>query len=155
MKRMDYVDFKASLYLGSRALKTMLSEDEILSLQESFLSSGIHKITVANLPEGRTMLAAFLESLRYFTRPAVLTTQLFSHPSVQIAHLYRELLAHEGIFESRGMLEDFMLNHFYYDFLAIEATPDLRAQAWFVRFEQLLHDYKFTETVPVVMFVYE
>lgn len=136
------------------------SEEDILSLQDSFLTAGVHYIKVSDLSSGRHILTTVLQSLNYYSQIAFFSeTTIKSH--LNINNLYQELDS-AGIFNSKGvtpkdnmLLEEFILNSFYYDFLAIEATSSLLISPLYREFERLLVKLNFTDTLPVVIFTYD
>lgn len=115
------------------------SEQEILDLQDLFLTCGCNYLMVPTVMGGRRIINTFLESFR-FSRVACLST-LPQGLSDDVIRLYDEMALEGALAFSHHELEDFVLNHLNYDFLWIECTNDLINLPWFYYFEQkLLHD---------------
>lgn len=155
MKHIDRVQQKHGLVGTQDAQKrAFLSEQEILEIQDYFLTPGLHILTVADPQEGRELLERFLDALgTYYSHKAVLSLQDEGMPR-KCSDIYKELIASKAVFDYEA-LHEYVAYSFYYDFLAIEGTHELLNAPWFSRFEKLLHQCAITKTVPVILFFYE
>ena len=126
-------------------------EQSIITIQQYFLTPGMHCIEVPTVQQGRSLLRICLDSLQIFADVALLTMATKKCPA-QYRDLYEEvkhLTVHDGT------LEEFILTSFYNDFLIIEYTPQLLEQPWFGTFEQLLSKYSIAQSIPVIIFMYD
>ncbi len=128
-------------------------ENHIMSLQEHFLNPGMHCIDVDNQEQGRRLLRLGLDSLGIHTDVAILTVPPYNLPQ-GYKDLYAELDAWDALTLDNGMLEEYLLSVFECDFLVLEYTRELIQQTWYGKFEQLLHEYSISKSIPVVIFLY-
>jgi hypothetical protein len=135
------------------AMYPRFSELEILQLQDLFLIYGCHYLTVPTMAYGRAIISLFLESLR-FSRVGCLTTSSSALPSF-VAGLHDELAFEGALAFDHHLLDEFLLNTFYYDFVWIECTEDLLKEPWFYYFEQKLHNYNLGASMPIVFVSYK
>ena len=134
--------------------KIRLSDEEILEIQEYFLTPGLHIIKVADVMTGRILLARFLEALGYyFSDKAVLSLTRKTIPE-GCADIYTELVE-TGSLHDYDALQNYIASSFYYDFLAIEGTHELLNNPWFGRFEYVLRESCAGETTPIILFFYD
>ena len=129
-------------------------EQSIITIQQYFMTPGMHCIYVPNIQQGRSLLRICLDSLQIFADVALLTVATKKCP-LQYRDLYEEMEQAKALTTHNGNLEEFILTSFYNDFLIIEYTPQLLEQSWFGVFEQLLNKYALNESIPVIMFMYD
>ncbi len=129
-------------------------EQSIITIQQYFLTKGIHSITVPSIQQGRSLLRICLDSLQIFADIALLTVANQQCPA-QYRDLYTEMKQAQALGTHDGSLERFILTSFYNDFLVIEYTPALLSQPWFGTFEQLLSRYAISQSIPVIMLMYD
>lgn len=134
----------------------LFSEQEILDLQDIFLTHGHHYLTVSNVGQGRSIISLFLDSLQssYFSRVACLTTSAVPLPSSVIS-LRDELALSGALAFDHIKLDEFLLNGFYYDFVWIECNKELTQAPWFYYFEKKLIDYNMALSTPILFVQYE
>ncbi len=130
----------------SRFFEPPFSEQEIIELNDVFLTHGIHDITVSDIAAGRTLIDTFLSSLNYYNNVACLTASDIPLRS-SIFDIYSEVAG--------GDLEEFFLEQFYFDFLWIEVSPTLTETAWFLNFELKLLSFNMDQLLPVIILSYE
>lgn len=127
-----------------------ISEYDILELQEIFLTYGLHSLKVPTLPFGRDLIIQLLDSLHCYSNVACLS--LSSRPlRPSMVDLYAELGLAGALAHSHTMLETFLIEHFYYDFLWIEMTQELDEAPWYWYFEQKLLDFNLIKTLPIII----
>ncbi len=129
-------------------------EQSIITIQQYFMTPGMHCIYVPTVQQGRSLLRICLDSLQIFADVALLTVATQKCPTLY-RDLYTEIKRAKALTTHNGRLEEFMLTSFYNDFLIIEYTPNLIEQPWFGAFEQLLSRYAISESIPVIMFMYD
>lgn len=128
----------------------VLSEYDILELQEIFLTYGFHSLVVPSLPFGRDLTIRFLDSLNCYSNIACLS--LSSRPlRSSVINVYEELGFSGALVHSGTTIETFLLDQFYYDFLWIEMTQELDEAPWYWLFEQKLLEFNLFKALPIVI----
>jgi hypothetical protein len=132
-----------------------LSDNDILEIQEKFLSNGFHYLKWQNAKQGRTMMYCFLDSLSRYHDVACLTIDPFPMRET-ITDMYTEL--YDGGYLRPGesyYLEEYFIERFYFDFIWIEATPKLLASNWFQDVKHKIIDLGIDQQIPIVVTIYE
>lgn len=134
----------------SRKISTPCSEADILYLQTIFTTPGIHTLTVPNVKEGRHVIMEQLKALQWHQEVGFLTADQsgLCLPAQNILALLDQPINQEGI-------ETFFIEHFYYDFLWIEATSGLVNMSWIYSFEQQLFNYHLDTMIPIIILTYQ
>jgi len=139
------------------ALETMhepFSESDVLKLQDTFLTNGIHYIKTTHLKAGRIIIQTFLQSLPIYTEIACLT--MHENLDMSVIDMYKELLDNNYLNSTDiRNLEEFFIDQCFIDFMWIEATQGLLDTSWFAIFEQNIHDFKLCQTMPIIILLYE
>ena len=149
MKPHTYVMLKRE-YISKETLK----EKDILILQELFWQTGEHYLKVTSVEEGRLLVLTFLSSLYHYKKIACLTLipgQLPLKAQNLSNRLKKEEFKDRAIFDT----EDFLLNHFDFDFVWIEMTKEIRQADWFIHFEQKVFDYKLAQNCSIIFMEYK
>lgn len=136
-------------------IKQPLSDKDILEIQEKFLCNGFQYLKGQNIGQGRKIVYTFLHSLATYHDIACLT--LDSHPLQQgITDIYAELCG-GGYLNSFDpyYFEEYLIEHFYFDFLWIEATRKLLMSPWFEQIKEQMLKAALDEHIPILVFVYE
>ncbi len=154
MKHFDGLHTPSQLIdLPCHAIKIQdpLSEAEILTLQDRFLSNGFQHIKVKDITTGRLLIQAFLNSLGIYHNTACVTTVDVSLQET-VTNVYHELMigGHLDPLEPR-FLDEFFIEEFYFDFLWIEMTNALINSSWYKYFEKKLLDYKLDQHIPMIV----
>ena len=132
-----------------------LSEQSILEIQEKFLSNGFQYLKVQSIQEGRALIEMFLNTLTLYSDVACLTTT--KDPILYNAtDVYRILEAggYLSPFED-CYLEEYFVEHFYFDFMWIEATTDMLMSSWFENVKKILIHTAIDQHIPILVCVYE
>ena len=132
-----------------------LTNNDILLLQEKFLSNGFQYIKVKNLNSGRLIINRFITSLRIYCDMAVVTNEELE-PKKNIYNIYNELLigGYLNPFEL-GFMEEFFVEEFYFDFLWIEANEKLLKSSWYQHFEKKLIAFKCDQNIPIITLFFQ
>lgn len=128
-------------------------EQSIITIQQYFLTPGLHCVTVPSHEQGRSLLRVCLDSLERYNDIGMITTALQRTP-----HHYRDIVREIALYGGHtdtSLLEEYLLTAFSCDFLIIEYNPELMMSPWFGQFEQLLHDYSVSKALPVIMCMYD
>ncbi len=131
------------------------SESQIIALQEKFLENGFQYIKVRSVTKGRTIIESFLQSLGLYQDIVILSTTPIL-PKTMVTDLYYEL-SNSGYLNSFEpyYLEEFFIEHFYYDFMWIEATRDILNEPWFDDFKKKIIDMGLDQHIPIMVVLYE
>src|SRR3989338_7318967 len=112
----------------AKIFKKPFSENDVLYLQDIFLTPGVHQIYVSSVSKGRTVITDVLASLRYYQNAACL-----SLAELQITNgvydIVQTLVADDYLVNSDS-LTLFFLDSFYFDFLWIEESQALLGSIW-------------------------
>jgi hypothetical protein len=131
-----------------------ISENEILYLQDLFLTPGFHKLKFANLKTAREQLYTILDSLQFYQNAAGLSLQVLGLRE-DITDLYAEILQtgclNDPDHYTSENLVNFCLNNFYYDFLWIENPQALETTQWYQQLLELLSDFKLDQLIPICL----
>jgi hypothetical protein len=133
-----------------------LSEHEILSLQELFLTNGVHRVVSYDLFTGRTLIEIFLQAMEpHYHEKACLT----SHTPMldaSVTDLYTLLQLYVGSSKDdlTEYLEEFFTEQFYLDFIWIEETTYLRSLPWYPLFLETMLALKLDHQLPIIIFSY-
>jgi hypothetical protein len=146
-------DHKFSTSVSSSTIsQSSFSEEQIIELSDKFLTNGFHHIEVESVEHGRIFMTTFLNSLNYYHDVAVLS----SDASVMQGHtnIFSVLVQEDLITKPSYNFTEFLCNNFYYDFLWIEVTSDLKDATWFKHFEQDLLSLNFDKIMPIMVLSY-
>jgi hypothetical protein len=131
-----------------------LSEQTILELQEKFLSNGFQYIKVKSIPEGRALIDTFLKTLTMYHDVACLTKSQIPLQSATDIYSLLEGGGYLSPFEQH-YLEEFFIEHFYFDFMWIEATLEVLTSSWFESVKKILINSAIDQHIPILICVYE
>ena len=106
----------------SKHISRSFSEDEIIEIQNEFLTVGFHKVSVHSVSTGRAFMYTFLHSLNCFAKIACITDSVMQLH--QAENLYMKLK--DMPFSDQEAWQTFFVEDFYYDFLWVESTESLK-----------------------------
>ena len=160
IRKIDWLHHASSRQLVERLhelnlIQEPFSEAQIIALQEQFLGNGFQYIKVRTVAKGRVIIESFLQSLGLYQDIAILSTTPML-PKTSMTDLYYELSnsGYLNSFES-CYLEEFFIEHFYYDFMWIEATRDLLNATWFDDLKRKIIDMGLDQHIPIMIVLYE
>jgi hypothetical protein len=117
-----------------------ISEQQILELQDLFLTNGIHHISVPNLKEGRALMYKFLDALRCYQSIACFTIDGISLKKC-ILDLHSQLLQKDW--------DHFFIEEFTSDFLWIEHDSIIHQNSLLL--EEKLCQLGFDQQLPIII----
>ena len=138
-----------------RQIDSTLSVDDILYLQNIFLTSGLHHIKVPDVVSGRLIVSRLLQSMQYHHEVSCLTN--IGKPPLKktVLNIYNSLMRHCGQDASYDEIEEFFLEQYFADFMWVEISGDL----WeipLVRYAlQAMHDLEIAYQMPIVALSYQ
>jgi hypothetical protein len=132
--------------------KKKFAEEDILDLQDIFLSIGIHTIEVDNLYEGRLLLHTFLEALRCYSSIGCLNTAGIPLEK-GVVDMYKELQA-RGYLDKKNRFDfEHFLTYFQeFEFIWIELQRKTVLK-WYPYFYQQLITLNFDKRMPIVVVI--
>ena len=137
-------------------VKLPLSEQDIIDLHSMFMLQGFHHLTVRDISTGRDMIQEFLSSLDYYYNIAALTIVDEGPLPENVADLYVLLEGnYRSSLASSDIIENFFLEQFHYDFLWIEACPELLTMPWYSHIQQTIHTFNIDAEIPIFIVSYE
>jgi hypothetical protein len=143
---MKYICY--NLFNKVNPLLSTISKQQILELQDIFLTNGIHHIQVSSSSEGRLLVQTFLQALRCFCAIGCLTNNKI--PLQDGVFDIRNFLDIYGysITKNNSEIDRFFLEEFECDFLWIETTSN---NYWYSHFEQKIHDLGIDQHMPIII----
>lgn len=135
-------------------VKTPLSDHMILEIQEKFLSNGFQYLKVSHVAESRQIIQSFLQSIAIHHDVACLSLKEEAFPE-SVTNIYSILKGggYLSPFES-CFLEEYFIEHFYFDFLWIEATRELLLSEWFENVKKILVNAAIDQHIPILVCLY-
>jgi len=129
-----------------------LPENIIIDLHEMFLTNGIHRIKIANQQSGRKIINTLLRSLNYYQDIGFLS--LDKPPEDSIYHDLYPLFNKYGYLDRDGnnhKFDQFFSEAFFFDFMIIEVTDQLKDLPWFTEFLNTMTSLAFDVRLPIVL----
>lgn len=135
----------------------LLSERDIIELQDKFLTNGFHYITVSSIACGRALVKTFLASLSCYTTIGYVSIAARDVQDRQYKDIYDDLISNgyidslTGHLVNQQSLDQFFIEEFHYDFIWIEATQTLTEKQWFADFKERLTTFNIDKDIPILM----
>ena len=132
-----------------------LSEQAILEIQEKFLVNGFQYLKARSIQEGRSIIETFLQTLNFYHNVACLTT-VKKLPLYEATDIYAvlEVGGYLDSFEQQ-YLEEYFVEHFYFDFMWVEATTEMLISDWFEEVKKTLINSAIDQHIPILICVYD
>lgn len=130
------------------------SEEDVLMLQEIFITSGVHTIKTKNVIDGRKIIQTILNSLNYYHNiGSIASTKNLPHNVCDIInHIALQNLRPNNLLMN---LEDFFDVHPCFDFIWIELTQDIKKICTIENLKKLFDMYHVEERMPVFIVTYD
>jgi len=145
-------DFKAIVH--DKLFTLPFSEQDVLELQEIFVTLGVHTIKVKNVIEGRQILKIILNSLNYYNNIGCVTQvkDLPVHVCDILNHMILEKIEKGDLLTN---LEDFLAIHPCFDFIWIECTKNIKKEFSYKAIKNSFDMYHVEERMPVLILTYD
>lgn len=130
-----------------------LSEQDVLHLQEKFLTFGIHTIKTTNVTTGRKILRSVVGSLKYYQNIGIITYESDIDKKVYdiLTDIKNQgLMTHNIIAD----LEDFFMVHTCFDFVWVEFSKSLSVD-YAIHLKNIFTMYYAQERMPVIFVMYD
>lgn len=151
------VDTKKVILRDEKLIKSFnlpLGDFQIIELQNIFMKPTIHEITVKNMSSGRSLINIILKSLRYYHNIGCLTAIPICLDD-QTIDMYQLIQKYTQSFQIDRAIEDFFVDHSYFDFVWIEMAKDLLDQFSLQDIKRMCEILTIHESIPVIMIHYE
>lgn len=139
--------------IAPRHIGCQMTEDDILYLQDIFLTNGMHAISVPDVKTGRSIMYSMLQSLNYYHMAACMARTQTLPLDASITDIYSQLscAAHETCYEE---VERFYIEEFFGDFLWIELSPQLVDAQLLAHSFHALNVLEMCRRIPIVTLSY-
>ena len=132
------------------------SEQDVLALQEIFVSCGVHTIKTKNVIDGRKIIQTILNSLNYYHNVGcVAETFIHKLPITVcdiISHIKIQKIKKDNLLLD---LEGFFAEHPCFDFIWIELTQDIKNQLSSDDIKKIFTMYHVEERMSVLIMTYD
>ncbi len=140
--------------LDNKLFTLPFSENDVLKLQETFVSFGIHTIKTKNILDGREIIQTILNSLNYYHNIGCITDAQGLSTSVC------DIINHIELQKSRKGdllidLEDFLTIHPCFDFIWIELTKEMQNLYSAADIKKIFNIYHVEERMSVLIVMYQ
>ena len=136
-----------------RQLSLELTPEDILYLQELFLTNGFHHIRVPTVNDGRFLMYKLLHSMHFFNDIACLTC--IDEPiSLDVCDLLNDLRTYCKGEESINAIEEYFLEVFFTDFMWIELNEALLNDPMVQHALYIMHAIEVAHKIPVIAMSY-
>jgi len=146
-------------YVGSkddmRRLSSELTAEDILYLQELFLTNGFHHIRVPTVEDGRSLMYKLLNSMHFFNDIACLTCINEPAISCDVYDILNDLRTYCNGDESINVIEEYFLEVFFTDFMWIELNEALTKDPFVEQAIYVMHSIEVVHRMPVVALSYD
>lgn len=134
-------------YIDTLYIQTPCSQQELIDLHSLCVTPGIHTIMVDSIEKGRLLIESLLLSLDCYTNIACITLS----KSVSI-HFPMYDCAQD--LQNQPCIEAFCAEHYFFDFMWIELTQELRTTIWYKNLEEYLFATSVNSDLPVIIIRY-
>ena len=130
-----------------------MTEDDILYLQDIFLTNGMHAIKVPDVQSGRSIIYAVLQSLNFYQMVSCMTCIGEPPLKTSVVDVYSLVSRayHEAPYEE---IESFFIEDFFSDFLWIELSQDLINTTTLVHSFHALYSLDMFRRMPIIALSY-
>ena len=129
------------------------TDQQILALEDIFLSRGINQLTVPTQAVGRELVVSMVASLYGTGRVACLTANGSGLPE-RVTRIFEDMAVSGCFAFSNHDIDTFLLEQFYYDVVWVECSDQLLAMPWFGYFESKLLEFNIAATCPIIFVMY-
>ncbi len=149
-------DYDFDSVVHEKLFKLPFSEQDLLELQEIFVTLGMHIIKVKDMIEGRQIVKIILNSLKYYHNIGCITdvTDLPVNVCNITSHIALQCLQNKQG-NSLLNLETFLNTHPCFDFIWIELTKNIKKEYSYKTMKNIFDMYHIEERMPVLIVTYE
>lgn len=125
------------------------TDQQILALEDIFLSRGLKQLTVPSQVAGRELVVSMVELFYHTGRVACLTANGSGLPE-RVTRIFEEMAVSGCLAFANRDIDSFLLEQFYYDVVWVECSDQLLAMPWFGYFESKLLEFNMSATCPII-----
>lgn len=151
-KQYSAVDYNSNFH--QLRVNALLTEDDILLLQDLFLTNGIHCIIAANVLSGRKLMYKFLQSLHYYHNVTCLTANKDRPLKKTVFNLFQSIQEYCGCNCEYQEVEYFFLEHCYADFLWVELSEELETNPIGINAFKAMDELNMDRAMPIIKISY-
>jgi hypothetical protein len=140
--------------MPSRRLSTVLSQDDILYVQERFITNGLHHIVVQDIEHGRTLMEKLLKSMHYFQNVSCLAQSYPIAIDYEQSNLLENIQYYCGHDIEADLIEEYFLECYMADFLWVELTETLLRNPLALQIVYSMHTLDIAHNIPVIAISY-
>ena len=140
--------------VSPRRIDQSLPAEDILFLQDIFLTSGVHQIVVEDVRAGRKIVGKMLQSMNYYHEVACLTDIVEPPLKKSVINMYNSLAHYCGDDDSYDEVEEFFLEQYFADFMWIELSKGLLQIPIIENAMHALYDLDIIKHIPIVAISY-
>lgn len=133
-----------------RQINVLLTEDDILFLQDIFLANGLHHIKVANMVAGREIIYKLLQSMHYYHDVTCLTGNEKIPLNKKVCNLYQAIKKYCGLNATYQDIEEYFLEQCYTDFMWVESSDELWENTIVAYAFQAMHELDIAHHIPII-----
>ncbi len=134
-----------------KTVQAPFTDQDLIELQEKFLTNGFQYLKTPSIDEGRSIIEMFLSTISIHHTIAYFSLE--THKVGYATNIYSILK--EGYLNSYdGDLEEYFIEHFYFDFMWIEGTKDVLQAPWFETFKNAITCTGIDNHIPILVCVY-
>lgn len=133
-----------------RQIDTNLTEEDILFLQDIFLTNGLHHIKVPSVLSGRTIIYKFLRSMNYYHHVTCLTCNDDFPLKKTVGNLFQLLKRACGQEPSYEHIENYFLEQWFADFMWVELSEDLITNGMVIHALHAMHELDLAHHIPII-----
>lgn len=137
-----------------RSVGPILQVEDILYLQDIFLTKGLHYIKVKDILVGRKIVGDLLKSMHYYRDIACITNYFQPALKRTVYNIYCSLVDFCGTNVSYESIEEFFLENFFADFMWIEYSEDMLQKPLVVYAMQAMQELEIVRQIPIIVLSY-
>lgn len=138
-----------------RRINVFLTEDDIIFLQDVFLTNGLHHIKVPSVVSGREIIYKLLQSMHYYHYVTCLTGNVDVPLKRTVSNLFQNISQCCGQDCGYDEVENYFLEQCYTDFMWVELSEPLLNNAMVIHALQAMHKLDLAHHIPVISISYD
>ena len=147
-------DHDFNMIIHEKLFTLPFSEQDVLELQEIFVTLGVHTIKTKNIAQGRKIIKIILDSLNYYHNIGCVTQEKDTPITTCdiLKHIVLEKIEKGDLLTN---LEDFLAVHPCFDFIWIEFTENLKKEFSYKAVKNIFDMYHVEERMSVLIVTYD
>lgn len=138
---------------GDRIYTSNLSNNDILILQDIFLTKGLHCLHVDSLKTGRTIIYTIIHSLNYYETIGCITLNQQIPLEDSVINVYQDAYTRFGTSYSLDDIENMFLDYWFIEYAWIENSKTSSCDPLYKACTNVMRSLDFTEHIPAIELV--